>query len=101
MSDLSPAGDYEERRKFIEQVTGYVRCRKPDCWRKVPPNVAYCCRACAEGAKRGYEVGPFDPAAPDSHWLLTHSGGCERRSAERGQCRDIFEAERLTQSGAP
>ena len=70
------------------------KCRKLDCWRKVTQNVAYCCHACAKADEGGFELEPHDPAL---HWVLCHSGGCEQRSRERGECKDALEADALTQ----
>lgn len=50
----------------------FVKCRKPDCLRKVPPSSAYCCPACSTAAAGGYEI-------------EAHSGGCDQRAAERGE----------------
>lgn len=71
----------------------FMKCRKPDCMRKVPPSVAYCCHACSTAAECGYELEPYSPAL---HWILCHSDGCEARSAERGECSPL-EADILEQ----
>lgn len=61
----------------------YHECLKPDCMRKVPPGVAYCCEPCRISAENGVppELGPYDP---HSHWLRVHSEFCEDRKGERG-----------------
>jgi hypothetical protein len=73
----------------------FMKCRKPDCLRKIPPGILYCCHSCGTAAQAPapYEIEPYDPAA---HWVLVHSEGCEQRSRERGEC-DRYEAVTLEQ----
>lgn len=62
----------------------FAKCAKPDCRRKVMLSSHYCCTSCATAAEAPapYEIEPYDP---DAYWILTHSRGCEERSAERGE----------------
>ena len=74
---------------------GFVKCRKPDCFRKVPPSSAYCCPPCANGDEQGAEVEPY---SPDVHPFLCHSAACEDRARERGQY-GVHEADLYEQRG--
>jgi hypothetical protein len=61
----------------------FIKCRKPDCRRKVKPGAAYCCTACAGAdGERKFELEPYGPSL---HPFLCHSEWCELRNAERGE----------------
>lgn len=57
----------------------FLKCRKPDCLRKVKPGVLYCCAQCSTADEGGYELG-----GPEAHPLLRHSAGCDQRTNDRG-----------------
>jgi hypothetical protein len=76
----------------------FLKCRKPDCMRKVSPSGVYCCEPCsiADTPPDRYELDPYDPA---KYWTFVHSEFCERRKDERGECTPA-EAVMLDQSRA-
>ena len=79
-------------------MSGLVKCLKPDCMRKVSRGAAYCCEPCqiADTPPDRYELAPYDPEA---YWTFVHSGYCEARKDERGECTPA-EAYELDQSRA-
>lgn len=77
----------EATRAALARLSGadeFAKCAKPDCYRKVSPASRYCCTPCSTAAEAAapYEIEPY---SPDLHWIHCHSGGCERRKAERGE----------------
>ena len=76
-------------------MSALLKCLKPDCMRKVPEGVVYCCEPCqiADTPPDRYELDPYDPSA---YWTFVHSKFCEERAAERGEC-TVLEAAVLTQ----
>lgn len=81
------ASEYDQRREwareFFQELTA---CAKPDCLRKVPPSVRYCCGPCGTAGEHGYEIHADGP--------LGHAASCNAKAAERGEW-TIFEAEAL------
>lgn len=69
---------------------GFVKCRKPDCRRKVSPGAVYCCAACDLAHDKGHELDPYS-VDPSAHWTAHHSDGCDQRSRERGLWKDAVE----------
>jgi hypothetical protein len=64
-----------------------LKCLKPDCLRKVPPGVQYCCIPCAAAAEGRYEI-------------HAHSASCEYLCFKRGGEWTWAEAQAHLQAGA-